>query len=166
MTEESLFYRRFVDDVQRCAAGCAPAVVVEIERRVRDALIAEPTLRERAWARVVAAVNELLAGIPSHATGAAARLRAFVRENADLGRPRDVAITDFAFTLRGEGVLTDRSGRKYLMFARPPRAASARPSPCGRSVPTARRSRSTSRRVSTSPLPPTRSPATAGSMGW
>jgi len=122
MTEESLFYRRFVDDVQRCAAGCAPAVVVEIERRVRDALIAEPTLRERAWARVVAAVNELLAGIPSHATGAAARLRAFVRENADLGRPRDVAITDFAFTLRGEGVLTDRSGRKYLMFARPPRA--------------------------------------------
>jgi hypothetical protein len=117
VTDEALFYRRFVDDVRRCAAGSAPASVAEIERRIGIALIAPPEQRERRWARVVAAVNELLAGIPDRALGPAARLRAFVRENSDLGRPRDLAITDFRFAPRAEGVLTDRSGRSYLVFA-------------------------------------------------
>jgi hypothetical protein len=122
VTDEALFYRRFVDDVRRCAAGAAPASVAEIERRIGIALIAAPAERERRWARVVAAVNELLAGIPAHALGPAARLRAFVRENADLGRPRDLAITDFRFVACPDGVLTDRAGHSYLTFARIPRA--------------------------------------------
>ncbi|HEX3463094.1 MAG TPA: hypothetical protein VHS78_03440, partial [Candidatus Elarobacter sp.] len=100
----------------------------EIERRMAAALdAAEPEARERAWARLVAAVNELLAGVRSHEAGAAARLRAFARENADLGRPRDLAITDFRFEQRGEGVLRDRAGRIYLVFAPPPKAAPAPP---------------------------------------
>ena len=122
MTDEALFYRRFVDDVRRCAAGHAPASVAEIERRVRVALVAAPAQRERHWARLVAAVSELLAGDAGREGRAAARLRAFVRENADLGRPRDVAITDFRFVTRAEGVLVDRAGRRYLVFARIPRA--------------------------------------------
>ena len=116
MTEEALFYRRFLDDVRRCAAG-APASFSEIESRIGVALTAGPALRERAWARVVAAVNELLAGVPERALGPAARLRAFVRENADLGRPRDLAITDFRFTTAADGVLTAHDGRRYLVFA-------------------------------------------------
>jgi hypothetical protein len=123
VTEESLFYRRFVADVRRCAAGRAPATVAEIESRVRVALVAPPAARERRWARVVAAVNELLVGLPGRDGGPIARLRTFVRENADLGRPRDVAITDFRFDVRTEGVLTDRRGRTYLVFAQIPRAA-------------------------------------------
>jgi hypothetical protein len=123
VTEETLFYRRFVDDVRRCAAGRAPATVAEIESRVRVALIAPPAARERRWARVVAAVNELLVGLPGRDGGPIARLRRFVRENADLGRPRDVAITDFRFDMRTEGVLTDRSGRSYLVYAQITRAA-------------------------------------------
>lgn len=122
LTDESLFSRRFVQDVRRCAAGCAPAAVAEIERRVGAALAARPGDRERCWARVIGAVNELLSGIPPTESGAAARLRAFVRENPDLGRPRDVAITDFSFRLHGEGVLADGRGRSYLLFAAPPRA--------------------------------------------
>src|ERR1700736_1428608 len=97
MTEEALFYRRFIVDVRRCAAGRTPASVAEIEQRAQVALVAAPAQRERLWARVVAAVNELLAGVPRRELGPAARLRAFVRENADLGRPRDLAITDFRF---------------------------------------------------------------------
>jgi hypothetical protein len=120
--EEALFYRRFVDDVRRCAAGRAPATVAEIESRVRVALLAPPAARERRWARVVAAVNELLVGLPGRDGGPFSRLRTFVRENADLGRPRDVAITDFRFDMRTEGVLTDRSGRSYLVYAQIARA--------------------------------------------
>jgi hypothetical protein len=120
--EETLFYRRFVDDVRRCAAGRAPAAVAEIESRVRVAMVAPPAARERRWARVVAAVNDLLVGLPRRDVGPVARLRTFVRENADLGRPRDVAITDFRFDMRTEGVLTDRSGRSYLVYAQIPRA--------------------------------------------
>jgi hypothetical protein len=117
MTEEALFYRQFIHDVRRCAAGSAPASVAEIERRIGVALTAGPERRERSWARVVAAVNELLAGVPARALGPAARLRAFARENADLGRPRDLAITDFRFTTEADGVLTGRDGRRYLTFA-------------------------------------------------
>jgi hypothetical protein len=124
VTEEAIFYRRFVADVRRCAAGRAPAAVAEIERRMTAALeAADPQARERAWARLVAAVNELLAGVRPHELGPAARLRAFARENADLGRPRDLAITDFCFEMRGESVLRDRAGRTYLVFAPPPKAA-------------------------------------------
>jgi len=123
VTDEALFHQRFVDDVRSCAAGRAPAAVAEIERRVALALAAAAGDRERRWARVVAAVNELLAGVPRRPTGPAARLRAFARENADLGRPRDVAITDFRFVTRAQGVLVDRSGRRYLTFAPIPRAA-------------------------------------------
>ena len=36
-------------------------------------------------------------------------------------RARDVAITDFRFILRTEGVVTYRSGRRYLLYARSPR---------------------------------------------
>ena len=117
MTEEALFYRRFIDDVRRCTAGGAPASVAEIERRIGIALTAGPERRERSWAHVVAAVNELLAGVPERALGPAARLRAFVRENADLGRPRDLAITDFRFSTAADGVLVARDGRRYLVFA-------------------------------------------------
>lgn len=132
MTDEAIFYRRFVADVRHCAGGQSPAYVAEIERRVRVALIAPPSLRERRWARVVAAVNELLAGLGGETARAAhaARLRAFVRENADLGRPRDLALTDFRFVPRGSaGVLTGRDGRRYLVFERFARAAGSLPLP-------------------------------------
>ncbi len=117
MTDEMLFFRRFVEDVRRCAAGRAPSAVAEIEARTRIAIGAPRATRERSWARVVSAVNELLCGVPSHEAGAAARLRAFVRENADLRRGRDVAITDFRFVQRAERIVTDRRGRAYLVFA-------------------------------------------------
>ncbi|HEY0396614.1 MAG TPA: hypothetical protein VGD01_19205 [Candidatus Elarobacter sp.] len=127
MTEEALFYRRFLGDVRRCAAGRAPASVAEIESRVKVAMVAAPAQRERSWARVIGALNELLAGVPRREAGPAARLRAFVRENADLGRPRDVAITDFRFTMRPERVMTGPRGRSYLVFARIPRAQPPQP---------------------------------------
>jgi hypothetical protein len=128
VTDEAVFYRRFVGDVRRCAAGRAPASVAEIEHRVRVAMIAPPTQRERHWARVVAAVNELLSLFPAPANdGAAARLREFARENADLGRPRDVAITDFRIDARAESMLTARDGRVYLVFAPATRALRQRP---------------------------------------
>ncbi len=120
MTDETTtFCRRFVDDVRRCTGGRAPAEVAEIERRVRVALVAPPSRRERCWARVVAAVNELLAGLGGEAARAAhaGRLRAFVRENADLDRPRDLAITDFRFVQHAESVLTAADGRRYLVYA-------------------------------------------------
>ena len=125
MTDEALFYRRFLDDVRRCAAGHAPACVAEIERRIRIALAAPQADRESGWARVVAAVNELLAGHAAADPSAARRLRAFVRENADLDQPRDVAITDFHFEARVDGVLTFGNGRRYLAYARFPRAVAA-----------------------------------------
>lgn len=127
MTEEALFYRRFVDDVRRCAAGRAPAAVAEVERRVHIAMSASLPSREQRWARVVALVNELLAGLDGCDGDAAARLRAFARENADLGRPRDVAITDFRFSQQPQSVVRDSRGRRYLVFGPIARAA-ARPS--------------------------------------
>ncbi len=129
MTDEATFYRRFVEDVRQCTGGRAPAAVAEIERRVRVALSAPPALRERRWARVVAAVNELLAGLRGDAARAAhaGRLRAFVRENADLDRPRDVAITDFRFVLQAESTLSASGGRRYLLYAPIARA----PEPAG-----------------------------------
>jgi len=117
VTDEALFRRRFVEDVRRCAAGRAPASVAEIEARIALALSAGPQESERHWARLVAAVNELLAGLPPRFAPQAARLRAFARENADLGRPRDVAITDFRFDMRAQGIMADRMGRRYLVFA-------------------------------------------------
>ncbi len=129
LTDEAVFYRRFVADVRHCASGQSPAYVAEIEHRVRVALIAPPSLRERRWARVVAAVSELLTGLGGETAPAAhaARLRAFVRENADLGRPRDLAITDFRFVPQGASVWTGRDGRRYLVFARLVRAAGPLP---------------------------------------
>jgi hypothetical protein len=126
MTDEALFYRRFVDDVRSCAGGRAPACVAEIERRIRVALIASPSARERRWARVVAAVNELLAGLDRNSPPAE-RLRAFARENADLGRSRDVAITDFCFVPQAETIVTTREGRSYLLFTRVARARTSPP---------------------------------------
>ena len=127
MTDEALFYQRFVEDVRRCAAGRAPAAVAEMERRVQTALVAPAGQRERRWAQVVALVNELLAGLGGNAGDAAGRLRAFARENSDLGRPRDVAITDFRFAQRPQGIMTDSHGRRILVFATLARA-SLRPS--------------------------------------
>ena len=119
MTDEALFYRRFVEDVRACAAGRAEARVTELERRVRVALGAPPAEREARWARVVAGVAELLA-IVGNGSRAARRLRAFLRENADLNRPRDVALTDFRVAMRPAGVLRSPRGG-YLLFAPPPR---------------------------------------------
>lgn len=127
MTDEAIFYRRFVDDVRSCAAGRAPSSVAEIAHRVRVAMIAPPAQRERRWARVVTAVNDLLAGLPDRESAAAARLREFARENADLGRPRDVAISDFRFTTTAEGVLSFQSGRSYLILAHAALANALRP---------------------------------------
>ncbi|BDE08076.1 hypothetical protein WPS_33520 [Vulcanimicrobium alpinum] len=124
MTDESLFYRRFIEDVRRCAAGRAPASVAEIDLRVQAALAAPPQQRESRWARVVAAVGDLLTAFNGR-SAAAGRLREFLRENADLERPRDVAITDFRFVQRVDGVLRLRDGRRVLMSARIPRAADA-----------------------------------------
>jgi hypothetical protein len=115
VTDEALFYRRFIEDVRRCAAGRAPAHVSELERRIRIALSAPPNEREGSWARVVAGVAELLTWCES-GHGSASRLRAFLRENADLDRPRDVAISDFHIVGRPEGVLT-AGLRRYLVFA-------------------------------------------------
>jgi hypothetical protein len=126
MTDEALFYRRFVEDVRSCAGGRAPASVAEIERRIRVALIASPSARERRWARVVAAVNELLAGLDRNSPPAE-RLRAFARENADLSRPRDVAITDFCFVPHAETIVTTREGRSYLLFTRIARVLTSPP---------------------------------------
>ena len=36
---------------------------------------------------------------------------------ASLGRPRDLAITDFRFTSDPAGIITARDGRRYLLFA-------------------------------------------------
>jgi len=131
VTDEALFYRRFVSDVRRCAGGRAPTAVAEIERRIRVAMIAAPGQRERRWARVVAAVADLLArfagGDQETEAAALARLREFVRENADLGRPHDVAITDFRFDTKVESVLVDGAGRAYLILAHRPGTPRRRP---------------------------------------
>lgn len=47
------------------------------------------------------------------------------RESGNVGRPRDLAITDFRFVMRTDGVLTDRRGRSYLVYA--PIARTAKP---------------------------------------
>ena len=117
MTAEAQFYQRFVEDVRYCAAGRDPASVAEIARRVRVAMIAAPSARKRRWARVVSAVDELLTGAPSRQGGSLARLRAFVHENAALGRPHDLAITDFRFESRPERMLVAADGRRHLLFA-------------------------------------------------
>lgn len=115
-TDEALFYRRFVDDVRRCAGSKATESVAEIARRVRVAMIAAPSVRERRWARVVAAIDALLDDTAAEDPAAAARLRAFVRENADLGRARDFAMTDVPFEYRPAGTLTARDGRTFVLF--------------------------------------------------
>ena len=115
MTDEARFFRQFVEDVRRCARGHASASVAEIERRVRVAMIAAPSVRERRWSRVVAAVNQLLEDTESVDPQAAARLRAFVRENADLGRPRDFALTDILLRSRPAGTLRARDGRVFVL---------------------------------------------------
>jgi hypothetical protein len=122
---DALICGSLVDDVRRCAAGSAPALVAEIEARIDCALSAAPPERERTSAHVVAAVNALLAGVPRDALGAPARLRAFVREKAHLERTRDLAITDFRFLMLPDGAFRDRSRRRYLSYARGPRAANA-----------------------------------------
>jgi hypothetical protein len=123
VTAEAQFYQRFVQDVRYCAGGRDPVTVAEIARRVRVAMIASPSARGQRWARVVSAVDELLSGSPGRQGSALARLRAFVRENADLGRPHDVAITDFRFESRPESLLRTADGHSYLLLAlrlRPP----------------------------------------------
>ncbi|MDB5040221.1 MAG: hypothetical protein JWN27_947 [Candidatus Eremiobacteraeota bacterium] len=122
MTDESLFYRSFIEDIRRCAAGRAPSRVAELERRIHAALSAPSERREGLWARVVGGVSELLCTFGDRGI-AAARLRAFLRENADLDRPRDVALTDFTFVGKPAGVLHARGGHRYLLFAPIPRAA-------------------------------------------
>ena len=116
MTDETVFYRRFVGDVRTCAAGRAPDSVHELERNVRAALEAPPAERERRWARVVAGVAELLS-VVGGGGDAARRLRTFLRENADLNRPRDVSLSDFRFTAQPAGVLRIGSAQRYLVFA-------------------------------------------------
>jgi hypothetical protein len=122
VTDESLFYQRFVHDVWACAGSRAPAAVREIERRVEAALQAPVDRREGCWARVVAAVAELLAVVDER-TPPVTRLRRFLRENADLDRPRDVALTDYSFVGRPAGVLHGPGAHRYLLFAPIPRAA-------------------------------------------
>jgi hypothetical protein len=51
-----------------------------------------------------------------------------------LERPRDVAITDFHVVMLPDGVLTDRSGRTYLTYARG-RYAPSRDTPFFEAVP-------------------------------
>ena len=116
MNDETLFYRRFVEDVRRCVGDRATASVAEIERRVRVAMIAAPSVREQRWSRVVAAVNQLLDDTATVDPQAAARLRAFVRENADLGRARDFAVTDIPFVTQAVGTLRARDGRVYILL--------------------------------------------------
>lgn len=127
MTGDAIISPGLVDDVRSCTAKRAPALVAEIEARVGRALNAAPPERERCSAQVVAAVNALLAGVPPDACGAAARLRAVVRENVHLVRARDLAITDFRFVMLPDGALNDRSGRRYLSYARNPRATKRGP---------------------------------------
>lgn len=87
VTDESLFYQRFVEDVRACADGRAPTAVREIERRVEAALEAAHDEREACWGRVVAAVAELLGTLDEPTLPPATRLRGFVHENADLAVP-------------------------------------------------------------------------------
>ncbi|MBV9439418.1 MAG: hypothetical protein JOZ24_05460 [Candidatus Eremiobacteraeota bacterium] len=124
MTDEAVFYRRFIQDIRRCGTA-APACVAEVESRIAAALAAPSRDRDGRWARVVAGVRELLAGLDDSASLAAARLRTFVRENADLDRPRDVAITDFRFAPAAEEIRRTSDGRRLLVFARIARAAAA-----------------------------------------
>jgi hypothetical protein len=135
VTDESLFYRRFIEDIRRCAAGRAPSRVAELERRIHAALSAPAEKRESLWARVVGGVSELLCTFGDRGS-AAARLRAFLRENADLARPRDLALTDFTFVGRPAGVLHARGGHRYLLFAPNPQAASDVPAVLDEVVPT------------------------------
>jgi hypothetical protein len=118
VTDEALFYERFLADIRRCAPG-RQAAVSTLRRRVRVALGAAPPERDRRWAVVVRAIDELLR-VADRESGPARRLRAFVSENADLGWARDLAITELAPTLRPVGVLGGPRGR-YLVLAAPSR---------------------------------------------
>jgi hypothetical protein len=91
--DETLFYERFLDDVRDCAPE-HDAAALEVGRRLRSALAAPPLERERCWAQVAHAVHELLAAAEPESEPAL-RLRAFLRENADLSRPREPAASDY-----------------------------------------------------------------------
>ncbi|HTW84333.1 MAG TPA: hypothetical protein VMD91_09720 [Candidatus Sulfotelmatobacter sp.] len=123
MTDEVLFYERFLADVRRCAPG-RRAAVLEVARRLRAALRAPAPERDRRWSFVVLAIRDLLVVVADRNSGAARRLCDFVRENADLNLPRDVALTDFTPRLVPAGVLVGTRGR-YLLLA--PRVRTSRP---------------------------------------
>ncbi|MGD0051903.1 MAG: hypothetical protein ABSD03_08790 [Vulcanimicrobiaceae bacterium] len=93
MMDETLFYERFLDDVRDCAPG-RRAAVLEVGRRLRGALAAPPLERERRWGQVARAVRALLA-VAERESEPVRRLRAFLRENADLSPPREPAVSDF-----------------------------------------------------------------------
>lgn len=116
MTDEALFYRAFVADVRTCAGRRAQTRALEVERSIRHALVAPPSRRDRSWSNVVRAVRELLRALGEPRGDAAERLRAFVRENADLTRARDAAITDFRLARGAECVLSLADGRRFLTF--------------------------------------------------
>ena len=127
MTDEALFYRSFIEDVRACAGRRARTSAAEVERRMRVALIAPPSVRERRWERVVTAVRDLLGLLGHPRSDAAERLRAFVRENADLGRAREFSIGDFFVVRKFEKLLLLADGARYLTYRplirafRPPR---------------------------------------------
>ena len=83
MSDEAVFYRTFMEDVRACAGARGGAYVLEIDHRIRLALSSSPRHRDARWARVVAAVTKLLTALDRNVP-AAARLHAFVHENADL----------------------------------------------------------------------------------
>lgn len=118
MTDEALFYHRFVADVRSCANGRTLAFVTEIERLVLYAMLAPAEARDRRWADVVTAIGALLVEVDQGSVDAQ-RLRAFVCENADLCRGRDLAISELRVPGRAEAVVTTAGGRRYLTFTHP-----------------------------------------------
>lgn len=124
MTDEVLFYERFLADVRRCAPG-RRAAVLEVGRRVRAALLAPADQRDRRWSFVVAAIRELLVVVADRESAEARRLRAFLRENDDLNVARDLAVTDVMPPLYPAGVLVGTSGT-YLLLEVGARAARPR----------------------------------------
>jgi hypothetical protein len=124
VTDEVLFYERFLADVRRCAPG-RRAAVLEVARRVRAALIASADERDRRWSFVVAAIRELLVVVADRESAEARRLRAFLRENDDLNVARDLAVTDVMPRLYPAGILVGTSGT-YLLLEVGARAARPR----------------------------------------
>ncbi|MGD1067375.1 MAG: hypothetical protein ABR975_11210 [Vulcanimicrobiaceae bacterium] len=121
MTDEVLFYERFLADVRRCAPGRRSAVL-EVGRRVRAALLAPADERDRRWSFVVAALRELLVVVADRESAEARRLRAFLRENDDLNVARDLAVTDVMPRLYPAGILVGARGT-YLLLEVGARAA-------------------------------------------